>query len=181
MVTLKTEFDKWKSGRKKAKSLHRERFLKTLGEKPRIRGYTDGQSLFKIASGCRGKAPLKCFRVKDTDSMIFQPTEAGKWSCDPFTIVKFMELLLQLHHSSRETVFMGKRSEARLMIYGWDKFLGMNLMQIMELDGHFLVITQISELKMRLWNFFEENRVFVSVMIKLQQLSSILILSYLRH
>ena len=62
-----------------------------------------------------------------------------------------MELLLQLHHR-REMVFMGKRSEARLMIYGWDKFLGMNLMQIMELDGHFLVIPQISELKTRLWN-----------------------------
>ena len=69
--------------------------MKTLGEKPRIRGYTDGQSLFKIASGCRGKAPLKYFMVKDTDSMIFQPTEDGKWSCGLFTIVKFMELLLQ--------------------------------------------------------------------------------------
>ena len=35
-----------------------------------------------------------------------------------------MELLIQLHHS-RETVFMGKRSEARLTIDGWDTFLGM--------------------------------------------------------
>ena len=79
-----------------------------------------------MAAGCRAnKAPLKCFMVKDTDSMIFQPTEDGKWSCDPFTIVKFIELLLQLHHSSRETVFMGKQSEARLTIDGWDKFLGM--------------------------------------------------------
>ena len=99
VVKLKTEFDKWKSGRKKAKSLRRERFLKTLGEKPRIRDYTDGEPQFKIAGGCQGKAPMKFF-------------------------VKFMELLLQLHHS-RETVFMGKRSEARLTIDGWDTFLGM--------------------------------------------------------
>ena len=154
MVKLKTEFDKWKSGKKKAKSLRRKIFLKKFGEKPRIRGFTDGEpQQFKISCGYRGKAPLKCFMAKDADSMIFQPTEDGKWSCGPFKILKFMELLLQLHHS-RETVFMGKRSEARLMIYGWDKFLGMNLMQIMELDGHFLVITQISELKMRLWNMF---------------------------
>ena len=44
--------------------------------------------------------------------MIFQPTEDGKCSCGPFTIVNFMELLLKLHHSG-ETVFMGKRSEAQ--------------------------------------------------------------------
>ena len=51
VVTLKTEFDKWKLGRKKAKSLHRERVLKTLGEKPRIRGYTSKTpftALFRI-------------------------------------------------------------------------------------------------------------------------------------
>ena len=67
MVKLKTELDKWKSGRKKAKSLRRKRFLKILGEKPRIRGYTDGEPQFKIAGGCRGKANLTCFMAKDTD------------------------------------------------------------------------------------------------------------------
>ena len=55
VVKLKTEFDKWKSDRKKAKSLRRKRFLKILGEKPRIRGYTDGEPQFKIAGGCQGK------------------------------------------------------------------------------------------------------------------------------
>jgi hypothetical protein len=70
--------------------------LKKFGEKPRIRGFTDGEpQQFKISCGYRGKAPLKCFMAKDADSMIFQPTEDGKWSCGLFTIVKFMELLLQ--------------------------------------------------------------------------------------
>ena len=102
-----------------------QKILENIWWKPRIQGYTDGEPQFKIAGGCRGKqAPLKWLMAKDTDSMIFQPTEDGKWSCSPFTIVKFMELLLQLNHC-RETVFMGKRSEARLTIDAWDTFLGM--------------------------------------------------------
>ena len=60
VVKLKTEFDKWKSGKKKAKSLRRKIFLKKFGEKPRIRGFTDGEpQQFKISCGYRGKAPLK--------------------------------------------------------------------------------------------------------------------------
>ena len=68
---------------------------------------------FKVGGGFCGKGPLKCFIAKHADSKIFQPTKDGGWSCGPFTIVKFMELLLQLRYSG-ETNFMGKRSESRL-------------------------------------------------------------------
>ena len=42
MVNFKTEFEKWESGMKKARSELRESFLTTFSEIPKIRGYTDG-------------------------------------------------------------------------------------------------------------------------------------------
>ena len=115
--------------------------------------------------------------AKDTDLMIFQPTEDGKWSCGPFKIVKFMELLVQLHHS-RETVFMGKRSEARLMIDGWDKSLGMKFnasngtgWSYPENTTDFGIEDAVMEYVLK--------KLWVHVLIKFQQWSSILILSYL--
>jgi hypothetical protein len=61
----------------------------------------------------------KTFRFKDF------PTNQGLWMVMwSFTIVKFMELLLQLRYSG-ETNFMGKGSESRLPKDGWDTFMKM--------------------------------------------------------
>jgi len=116
--------------------------------------------------------------AKDTDSMIFQPTEDGKWSCGPFKIVKFMELLLQLYHS-RETVFMGKQSEARLTIDSWDTFLGMKFNANNGIGWSFPGNTTNFGIEDAVMEYVLKKS-WVCVLIKLQQWrSSILILSYL--
>ena len=51
MVKFKTEFEKWKSGMKKARSECRESFLRTFSEITKIRGYTDGEPQFKVGGG----------------------------------------------------------------------------------------------------------------------------------
>ena len=70
------------------------------------------------------KAPLQVFMATSHDSLLYQPEGDTGWSCGPFTVVKFLESLLQLERNG-ETKFFGCRAQFRLENCNWKQLDGM--------------------------------------------------------
>ena len=58
------------------------------------------------------------------DSLLYQPEGDTGWSCGPFTVVKFLESLLQLERNG-ETKFFRCRAQFRLENCNWKQLYGM--------------------------------------------------------